>query len=203
MPTAIGLQHWCSVTDFSISKHKPIKSYRLYTLLSLLLRLLLPAHRVLQMSLGAIEHLAKPPQNGTFCHSTTSHVKEPLTQQGVGDISTQVRGSCPTWWRGDTSAVSCLWRAMELCLHFSHGPWPRDGWVGQNLGISTPWSNCAIFPLNICKDLSHCHVPQTSEAASSNSLWCHLQFSVLFFGCRQFGPFLLYIFSMVYCMQRY
>lgn len=60
----------------------------------------------LQMSLGAIEDLAKPQQNGAFCHSITFHVKELLTQQDIDDISIQVKGSCPTWWWGDTSDVS-------------------------------------------------------------------------------------------------
>lgn len=69
--------------------------------------------KYLQMSLGAIEHLAKPQQNGTFCPSITFHVKEPLTEQ-----------------------------VLMIFLHKSEGAAPLDGKVThQPCAVSgDPWS---------------------------------------------------------------
>lgn len=48
------------------------------------------------------------------------------------------------------------------------------------------------------KQLCHCHILQTSEAASSNSPRYYLHFSVPLFDYGQFVLFLPYVFSLVY-----
>lgn len=200
MPTAIGLQNWCSVTDFNIPKHKKIKI--LHTLYTVIIIAQVTASRVPSDVFGGCwaPCWIRPEWNNLLQQHTP--------WEGAPDTT-----RC--WWYFHTSKrklshLVVRWHVSLVLSLENHGAVPAlqswtwaQGWVARSEHRDQHTSvQLCNFSLET-KDLSHSHVPQTSEAASSNSLWCNLQFSALFSDCRQFVPFLLYIFSIVYYMQRY